>query len=277
MAVDASAYAILGLQPGADAGAVEQAYKRLIKQHHPDRQGGNAARAAEINRAYRELRRGTMKDPLEFNDDIFGRRGSGLRWPVAALIIAGVVVLLVLMTGPVARMIPQAGAHLPLGHVAPAAVAADPMDQPIHLAAIDAAARQALRLSRTRDEMALADATSECHRDFQRNPSLRLFDRCAAFDDAVVQLQDRDPLRDQGPFAPLQVTGRQWSAASALSTDYLAIDSRLDQIRLRVELGLAPLIAPIAPRTNVQRVADANAGPPPCPEVDGTEDLPNGC
>jgi hypothetical protein len=277
MAMDASAYAILGLEPDADAGAVDQAYKRLIKQYHPDRQGGDAGRAAEINRAYRELRRGATKDPLKFNEDVFGKRGSGLRWPLAALAIAAAVGSLVLVTGPVARLIPQAAPHLPLGHVAPAAVAADPMDQPLHLAAIDFAARQALRISRTRDEMALAQATSDCQREFQRNPGLKLLDRCAAFDDAVVELQDRDPLRDQGPFAPLQVTGRQWSAASGLSNDYLAIDSRLDQIRLRVELALAPLIAPVAPPTEVQRVADAKAGPPPCGEEDGTEDLPNGC
>ena len=75
-------------------------------------------------------------------------------------------------------------------------------------------------------------------------------DRCAAFDDAVIQLQDRDPLRDQGPFAQLAVTGRQWSAGSALSSDYLAIDGRLDQIRLRVELALAPEVPPVAPATD---------------------------
>ena len=75
---------------------------------------------------------------------------------------------------------------------------------------------------------------------FATEPSLAQLDRCAAFDDAVVQLQDRDPLRDQGPFSELAVTGRQWSGATALSDDYLAIDGRLDRIRLRVELALAP-------------------------------------
>lgn len=84
-----------------------------------------------------------------------------------------------------------------------------------------------------------------------------LLDRCAAFDDAVVGLEDRDPLRDEGPFAPLAVTGRQWSAASALSDDDLAIDERLDQIRLRVEIALAPRVAPIAPDT--QQAAPQNA------------------
>jgi hypothetical protein len=47
-------------------------------------------------------------------------------------------------------------------------------------------------------------------------------------------------LRDQGPFGELAVTGRLWSGATALSNDYVAIDGRLDRIRLRVELALAP-------------------------------------
>ena len=64
---------------------------------------------------------------------------------------------------------------------------------------------------------------------------LAQFDRCAAFDDAVVQLEDRDPLRDQGPFSEIAVTGRIWSGATNLSDDSLAIDSRLDRIRQRVE------------------------------------------
>jgi hypothetical protein len=83
-----------------------------------------------------------------------------------------------------------------------------------------------------------------------------MLDRCAAFDDAVVGLQDRDPLRDAGPFAPLAVTGRQWSAASTLSDDYLAIDSRLDQVRLRVELVLAPQVPPVAPALTAGNESD---------------------
>ena len=49
-----------------------------------------------------------------------------------------------------------------------------------------------------------------------------------------------DPLRDRGPFSELAVTGRQISAATMFSDDYLAIDGRLDRIRLRVELALPP-------------------------------------
>jgi hypothetical protein len=118
------------------------------------------------------------------------------------------------------------------------------MDQPLHLAAIDGSARDALHLSRTRDEMALASASRDCHHALRRAPTVIQLDRCAAFDDAVVQLQDRDPLRDQGPFSELAVTGRLWSGATALSEDSVAIEGRLDRIRLRVELALAPAAQP---------------------------------
>ena len=105
----------------------------------------------------------------------------------------------------------------------------------------DASARRAQLLARTRDEMALASASRDCHHRLRNDPSLLELDRCAAFDDAVVQLQDRDPLRDQGPFGELAVTGRLWSGATALSDDYVAIDGRLDRIRLEVEIALAPV------------------------------------
>jgi hypothetical protein len=114
------------------------------------------------------------------------------------------------------------------------------MDQPLHSAAIDDAVREALRLAHTSDEMALANFSRDCHRALRSNPDMAQLDRCAAFDDAVVRLQDRDPMRDQGPFSEIAVTGRDWSAANALSADSLAIDGRLDRIRLRVELALAP-------------------------------------
>jgi len=75
----------------------------------------------------------------------------------------------------------------------------DPMDRPLHTAAIDRSVHNALQLARSSDEMALASASRDCHHILGSDPSLLQLDRCAAFDDAVVQLQDRDPLRDQGP------------------------------------------------------------------------------
>lgn len=247
----ASAFATLGLAPGADSAAIEQAYKRLIKQHHPDREGGDATRAAEINRAYRELRGGKAHvDPLQFNEE-YGAHRRRRRWPLAAgFAVAGIAaaVLVIGPSVPPTRSIWAARAQLPLSRglhgVRPAH---EPMNEKLHTNAIDAAVQHALHLFRTRDEMALSSASRDCERQFRNNPGTVMLDRCAAFDDAVVGLQDRDPLRDAGPFAPLAVTGRQWSEASALSDDDLAIDDRLDQIRLRVEIALAPQVEPVAP------------------------------
>jgi hypothetical protein len=250
----ASALAVLGLGPGADGAAIEQAYKRLIKQHHPDREGGDGARAAEIIHAYRALRGGkALTDPLQFNEDL-GRRRRRRRWPLAAAFAIAGIAAAVMVVGPsvpMTRALWAANAQLPAVHraVVPAAIP-EPMDDQLHVKAIEAAVAEALHLFRTGDESALADASRDCQRRFRADPGTAMLDRCAAFDDAVIGLEDRDPLRDEGPFAPLAVTGRQWGAASSLSDDDLSIDSRLDRIRFRVEFILAPQIAPVAPAGN---------------------------
>jgi hypothetical protein len=112
------------------------------------------------------------------------------------------------------------------------------MEQPLSIADIERAAADALRLRQTSDEMSLAGNSRACHQRLRYKPTISQFDRCAAFDDAVVLLQDRDPLRDQGPFSELAVTGRIRSAAALLSDDSVAIDSRLDRIRRQVERAL---------------------------------------
>jgi hypothetical protein len=121
-----------------------------------------------------------------------------------------------------------------------AAKAGDGMEGELHLDAIDQSVRSAIRLSRTSDEMSLARATRNCHQGIRHHPNLVQFDRCTAFDDAVVRLQDRDPLRDQGPFSEIAVTGRIWGSATTLSSDSLAVDGRLDRIRRRVQFLLGP-------------------------------------
>jgi curved DNA-binding protein CbpA len=249
---DASAFAALGLEPGADSAAIEQAYRRLIKRHHPDREGGDARRAAEINRAYRELRaERDLKTPLELNEGWAEGASASRTWPVFVMTgLAGIGALL-LVIGPLG---PSADAvRSPVLHrfaAAPDDAAKDAMDQPLHVAAITAAAKRAQYLARTRDEMALASASRDCHHELRSDPTLLKLDRCAAFDDAVVQLQDRDPLRDQGPFGELAVTSRLWSGATAMSDDYVAIDGRLDRIRLQVAVALAPPPEPVDATSN---------------------------
>jgi hypothetical protein len=266
MAGDESAYEVLGLEPGADPAAIDKAYRRLIKLHHPDREGGDGVRAAQIIHAYRELRRGANRNPLVFIEEPLQRRGRRGR-VVAATGALGALAILLFLTGPTAAPLrnlwPRAAPRLPLGRVTAAAAAiAEPMNQPLHVGSIDRAIRDASTIARTKDEMALASASSACQQRFRGNPTLDLLDRCAAFDDAAVEVEDRDPLRDQGPFAELAVTGRQWSAASALSSDYLAVDSRLGRIRLRVELALA----------KAEDAANDSAAKPPVRNSDSEED-----
>jgi curved DNA-binding protein CbpA len=242
MAGDGSAFAVLGLEPDADSAEIEQAYRRLIKQHHPDREGGDASRAAEINRAYRELRATRhLTEPLQINDHWPAGPSPGRGWVFFALLLAIAAGGVLALQGPLAPLTQGLASPSLRGssRAKPNQAAPDIMDEPLHLAAIDGAAHDALRLSRTRDEMALANASRDCHHLLRSRPSMMQLDRCAAFDDAVVQLQDRDPLRDQGPFSELAVTGRLWSGATSLSDDSLAIDGRLDRVRLRVELALA--------------------------------------
>lgn len=249
MAADPSAYAALGLAPGADAAAIEQAYKRLIKQHHPDRAGGDARRAAEINRAYRELRPASGARALEL-EPLDARWQAPNLWVRAALFGLASLAVLLLATGPIreaARTLAAAHPAAFAGRVEASATPADPMDEPLAAGAIGAGIREARAIAAGRDEMALASASQECQRRLRAAPGLAAFDRCAAFDNAVVQLQDRDPLRDRGPFSELAVTGRQMSNATLISNDYLAIDSRLDRIRLEVELALAPPLQPPQP------------------------------
>ena len=47
---------MLGVPYGAPPAVVLEAYRRLSKQHHPDREGGSDERFMEIQRAYETLR-----------------------------------------------------------------------------------------------------------------------------------------------------------------------------------------------------------------------------
>ena len=241
MSADGSAYGVLGLEPGADAEAIARAYKRLIKQYHPDREGGDARRAAEINRAYRELRlAGRVNQPLdlEFWDEP-GTSGGQVRAAVVLLGLAGAATLAAAALAFIGSS-PAITTPLALAQKRSDPPARDLMQRPIVTEAVDAAIADARRIARTSDEMTLAEASRDCHRQLRADPTIARLDRCAAFDDAVIQLQDRDPLRDRGPFSELAVTGRKMAGATLLSNDALAIDSRLGQIRLRVELAFAP-------------------------------------
>jgi curved DNA-binding protein CbpA len=66
-----SLYDVLNVSPGVSPGALEAAYRALMKKHHPDRSGAAAAgsQAAEINAAF-----STLRDPARRAD--YDRRES---------------------------------------------------------------------------------------------------------------------------------------------------------------------------------------------------------
>ena len=261
---DASAFAALGLEPGADPASIDRAYRKLIKLYHPDRSGGDARRAAEINQAYRQLRgRPAPVDAFSFGEgDVHEGESGG--WARAAVVLVIALVALLVATGPGAALMRDLGAQsaapATVGRVTVTARASDPMDQPLDRAVLDNAISEAVRMKRSGDNAALLDASRTCQRTLRVNPNVRTLDRCAAFDDAIVEMEDWEPLWDGGPFSQPAVARRQWAAASALSNDYLAVDSRLDRIRLHVELALAPR-EPEPAMSKVPRTSDESEVP----------------
>ncbi len=249
-----SALEVLGLEPGADRRAIDEAFRRLMKQHHPDRPGGDSARAAEVIHAYRALRPGALVPVAVELRHSPARIAARRRWWIIAMVLLGCAILALWLAGlaaPVgpatapARLGSEVARELGFGRDREPSLIERPLDQRV----IEQAADEAKAMFRDRDEMALAEKSRECRAEFRRTRSVADFDRCVAFDAAVILLQDRDPLRDQGPFREVAVIRRHWSDAALLSSDSLAIDSRLDRIRLRVEMRLAP------------RVAEAETGP----------------
>jgi hypothetical protein len=247
----ASAYAALGLEPGADRPAIEEAYRRLIKLYHPDRSGGDPARASEINRAYFELRQGDGSDasakaavrrrPAVRRSQ--RRRGRGRSRSRLWLVLILAVGSLLLVERARVTQWTRSLADLGVPVFAPGRGSAVPLDSesldgPLSAAAIDRAIRQAIQLARSGDEDALAARSRGCHLAMRSNPDLAQLDVCAAFDDAAATLVDHDPIDDRGAFSASAVTARQMTAAALLSSDYLAIERRLDRIRMAVEAAL---------------------------------------
>ena len=235
-----------GSSPAPTATAVERAYKRLIKQHHPDREGGDAeprrgdqprlSRASRRRGAEGRARASTMTSPSE-------SRAAAAGWIVAAGCLA------VGHAGRAAgrradRLTPLVGASPPLrSRQRSSGGRGDPMDQPLNLAADRrGGARGAARFAHAgrdgarRREPRLPPRAADRARASPARP-LRGVRRCGG------PAAGPRSVAGQGPFSELAVTGRQWSAASALSDDYLAIDGRLDRIRLRVELGARAAVA----------------------------------
>jgi hypothetical protein len=256
MAADVTSYAVLGLKPGADRDAIEQAYRRLIKLYHPDREGGDGKRAAEINRAYFELR-GRRPQDLQrdgtsgIDEAIYQRRAHRSRVPPPRrrklpwrrLLLAGVLAALWIWRDQVRSFGSELGTEFSnaiepaTGYRAGAALPEGPdaLANALDSTAIADSIAEVRRLLASGQTDAVADLSRACHRQMRLAPTARQLDRCAALDFTAVAIVRNNPLLDEGPFSASAVTAREMSAARLLSDDYLLIEARFDQVRARVD------------------------------------------
>ena len=248
-----AAYAALGLKRGAGRAEVDEAYRRLIKQYHPDRTGGDGGRAAEINRAYTLLRRQgkavapRRMPPVPIRPPRRRRRASR---PVGVFLV-GLVLVTVAVGYEEQDSIRNRGSGYLLSQPADpydqelnedAASRLTAFDEPLATGEIDKAVSAAVKFHDRGDSNGSVEYSRVCHTRLRAHPTLTAFDGCAAFDEAASALNDGSPGADTGPFNTSEITARQIASAQMISDDMIGADSRLHQIRSRVELQLVPLL-----------------------------------
>lgn len=76
-------YKILGVEKGANAEDIKQAFRKLAHKYHPDKQGGDEAKFKEINEAYQVLGNADKRkqyDQFGATFDQQGGFGGGMNW-----------------------------------------------------------------------------------------------------------------------------------------------------------------------------------------------------
>ena len=254
-----TAYAALGLRRGASRSEIEEAYRRLIKRYHPDMAGGDAARAAEINRAYTQLRRSGAAPAVRVRPRPPApiprtTRPKGRRFGLLVVALGAIAGTVGLASERAERLPVRATDAIPLrwvqsvdaGGIDDRRDRLSSFDEPLHDEVIDRAIRDAVRLNSEGDVGSAVEFSRDCNNKLRDDPSLAWFDSCAAFDEAMVALTANRPLSESGRFGAAAVVSRQIGAARMVSDDVLAADGRLQRIRSRVELSLLPRIDDVA-------------------------------
>jgi hypothetical protein len=253
MTAERSAYAILGLRPGAGRAEVNDAYRKLMKRYHPDRPGGDANRAAEINRAYTLLRR-RLGEPVRVPVAVPVRRRAGpprfrkLGWLVTILIVGAAAALENLdanhaparaeflrspqWTSP-ARVDDKGGEY-------EAELAS--FDMPVQPRIVSRSIADAVKFHSTGDLAGASAYSRDCQISLRQERNLGWFDACAAFDEAMLALYGDSDQPDSSPFNESAVVTREISAARMLSDDTLGADSHLHQIRSQVDMEILPML-----------------------------------
>jgi hypothetical protein len=256
VATSQSPFAVLGVSPGASREAIENAYRRLIKLHHPDRPGGDPVRAAEINHAFATLRGGEgLAGPVQVEGPAMPLpvRRRGWRTAVAIGAVTGALLLApVKLPRPPsdwsawteATFPPLPGAQTPVAAARPLAMPHDDIDLLPGLgsgpdeAAVEAGASEALQRARRGDAVGAERFSRGCHWDLRRFPSLALLDHCVAFDSAGAMLRVAG---DQ--FSSSEIDKRASDAVNAVYGDVVVGQARVAAVRRATRNALVILTA----------------------------------
>lgn len=273
-----SAYAALGLRPGANRAQIDEAYRRLIKLHHPDRMGGDAERAAEINRAYRELRQNPSESrPIRMQPPRPAARPRRMRWRRAlpiAVVVAGLLFVGDRSGWSASRLWADTGRLALMDGSGPGNAAGlvpfDNLQEPLSTDSIARSVADAVRLHQGGSAGSVLQYSQTCQAQLRNHPDVVWFDTCTAYDEAIVFLESRDPLKDSGPFGTTAVTSREMGGARLLSDDAVVAESRVHRIRDQVVLVLLSEAAPL----QVANI-DTSATPSPENEADNLDSAEN--
>jgi hypothetical protein len=249
MSGERSPYDVLGVRPGAGRAEVNDAYRRLMKRHHPDRPGGDANRAAEINRAYTYLRR-RLGEPVRVPVAVPIRRrsGRGRRAAVFFLLAAAGVSAVVLSEDGKPGFARKALVAIP--QFSPPIRAEDgeivdfpigSLDEPVQSQVVAKAIADAISFHSSGDLAGAADYSNACHKALRRERTLGWFDTCTAFDEAMLTLNDKGT-DEPGPFNESAVITREVAAARIFSDGTLSADAHLHDIRSQVDMAILPML-----------------------------------
>ncbi len=244
MTPDRDAYATLGLRPGAARAQVNDAYRRLMKMHHPDRPGGDAGRAAEITHAYSLIRRRLGEPvrvpivaPVRRRRRRFTLRDGGSLFVLILVAAAG---LAALQRRDVPRSVSYTASVLPSQSDRSSFAGAPDLaglDQPVQPQVVNTAVSQAIRFHFADDDAGASAFSSDCQKAFRRKPNVSWFDACAAFDEAMLTLGT-----DNSDFSEPAVMVREVSAATLISDSSLEADAHLHQVRSLVDMQILPML-----------------------------------
>lgn len=252
MTGERSAYAILGLRPGAGRAEVNNAYRKLMKRHHPDRPGGDANRAAEINRAYTLLRQ-RLGEPARVPVVVPRRGRTGpprfrkVGW-LLTILIAGAAAALAnqdAKRGPARAeffRLPQLASPAPGDHEGGYEAQLASFDAPVQPHIVSSSIADAIKFHSSGDLSGASAYSRDCQISLRRERNLAWFDACSAFDEAMLTLYGDSDQPDSSPFAESAVVTREISAARMLSDDTLGADSHLHQIRSQVDMEILPML-----------------------------------